>query len=161
VGNAFFGHSQPDDDLWLENYFKLEDFKKLYGHANPSQMDKNPEIKKLGKWVNDQRTLKNTGRTNKKGITKFLSVEREVLLTELGVDWQYQLTKRKEELEKFIREYLTFMKIYPNGKPEKGDRRFVWVMQKRNEIKHRYKDENLEDSKWRRDRLRQVGINFW
>lgn len=152
------GGSSPDDESWLENYFKLEDFKKKYGHANPSQTDKDPDIKKLAKWVNDQRTLRNTGRKNKKGVIKKLITEREELLTELGVDWEWQLTQRKIELEEFIKGYLELRSLYPDEKPKKGDKRFSKVLQKKAEIRHRYKNDISPEGKWRIDRLNEIGF---
>lgn len=154
------GGSSPDDESWLENYFKLEDFKRKYGHANPSQTDKDPDIKKLAKWVNDQRTLRNTGRKNKKGILKKLIKEREELLTELGVDWEWQLTQRKIELEEFIKGYLWLRKVYPDEKPKKGDKRFSKILQKKAEIRHRYKNDTSLEGKWRIDRLNEIGFRW-
>ncbi|RYE48355.1 MAG: hypothetical protein EOP48_21260, partial [Sphingobacteriales bacterium] len=152
--------SLPDDESWLENYFKLEDYKQKFGHANPPQKDKNPEIRKLGKWVNDQRTLKNTGRKTKQGILKKLIKEREELLTELGVDWEYQLTKRKKELEEFIVSYLEFRNLYPDEKPAFGDTRFSKVLQKKAEIKFRYRDNTSPENKWRVDRLNEINFRW-
>lgn len=148
-----------DDEKWLQNYFKLEDFKKKFGHANPSQTDKNPEIKKLAKWVNDQRTLRNTGKKSKKGIKKLIK-EREELLTEIGVDWEWQLTQRKNELEEFIKGYLQLRSIYPDEKPKKGDTRFSKILQKKAEIKHRYKNDTSPEGKWRIDRLNEIGFRW-
>lgn len=154
------GGSSPDDESWLENYFKLEEFKRKYNHANPSQTDKDPEIKKLAKWVNDQRTLRNTGRKNKKGILKTLIKEREELLTELGVDWEWQLTQRKIELEEFIKGYIWLRSVYPDEKPKKGDKRFSKILQKKAEIRHRYKNDNSPEGKWRIDRLNEIGFRW-
>jgi HKD family nuclease len=148
-----------DDEKWLQNYFKLEDFKKKFGHANPSQTDKNAEIKKLAKWVNDQRTLRNTGKKTKKGIKKLIK-EREELLTEIGVDWDWQHTQRKKELEEFIVGYLELRKTYPDEKPKKGDTRFSKILQKKAEIKFRYKNDTSPEGKWRVDRLNEIGFRW-
>ncbi|MGN6803159.1 MAG: helicase associated domain-containing protein, partial [Ginsengibacter sp.] len=154
------GGSSPDDEHWLENYFKLEDFKRKFGHPNPSQTDKDPAIKKLAKWVNDQRTLKNTGKKNKKGTIRKLIKVREELLTELGVDWEWQLTQRKIELEEFIKGYLALRSVYPDEKPKKGDRTYSKILQKKAEIRHRYKNDTSPEGKWRIDRLNEIGFRW-
>lgn len=152
--------SSPDDESWLNNYFKLEEYKKKHGHANPSQTDKDNENRKLAKWVNDQRTLRNTGRKNKNGVVKKLIKEREELLTELGVDWEYQMTLRKNELEEFIVGYLELRKLYPDEKPANGDTRFSKVLQKKAEIKFRYRNNTSPENKWRVDRLNEIGFRW-
>lgn len=152
--------SSPDDESWLNNYFKLEEYKKKHGHANPSQTDKDNEIRKVAKWVNDQRTLRNTGRKNKNGVVKKLIKERDELLTELGVDWEYQMTLRKNELEEFIVGYLELRKLYPDEKPANGDTRFSKVLQKKAEIKFRYRNNTSPENKWRVDRLNEIGFRW-
>lgn len=150
----------PKDKLWFSIYFKLEEYKNKTGNANPSQTDKDPNIRKLGKWVNDQRTLKNTGKKNYSGEIVKLSSEREEWLLELGVIFDYQLHKRKEELEKFIKGYLELRKEYPNEKPNKGDTRFSKILEKKAEIKFRYKNDTSEKNKWRIDRLNEINFNW-
>lgn len=149
----------PNDETWLENYFKLEDYKIEFGNANPSQTDKNPEIKKLAKWVNDQRTLNNTGRAKKNGTVRKLLPERYELLLELGVDFDYQLNIRKQELERFIESYIKMREIYPDEKP-KGDNRFKKVLEQKANIRHKYKNDNSESNKWRIDRLNEIGFTW-
>ncbi len=148
------------DKKWFENYFKLEEYKSKTGNANPSQVDKNPEIKQLGKWVNDQRTLRNTGRKKLNGELIRLTKEREEWLIDLGVDFDYQLNKRKAELEKFIVTYLEFRKEYPDEKGIKGDVRFSKMLETKSQIKFRYKDDKSEEGKWRIDRLKEIGFNW-
>lgn len=159
AGGANFG--QLDDESWLENYFKLEEYKKANnGNANPSQTDKDPETKKLAKWLNDQRTLRNTGRKNKKGIIKKLIPEREALLTELGVIWDWQLHLRRLELEDFIKGYLELRKEYPDERPKNGDKRFKKILEKKHQIRFRYKDDTSEENKWRIDRLNEIKFQW-
>lgn len=148
------------DKEWFSAYFKLEEHKNKTGDANPSQTDKDPNVKKLGKWVNDQRTLKNTGRKNAKGEIIKLSAEREEWLLELGVIFDFQLHKRKLELEKFIEGYLELRKVYPNEKPNKGDTRFSKILEKKSEIKFRYKNDTSEKNKWRIDRLNEIKFDW-
>ena len=148
------------DKEWFETYFKLEEHKNKTGDANPSQIDKDPNVKRLGKWINDQRTLKKSGRKNYKGEIVKLSAEREEWLLELGVIFDFQLHKRKLELEKFIEGYLELRKEYPNEKPNKGDTRFSSILQKKSEIKFRYKNDTSEKNKWRIDRLNEIKFNW-
>jgi len=147
-----------DDERWLENYFKLEEYKKANnGNANPSQTDKNDDVRRLAKWLNDQRNLKNKGRT-RKGVMKTLIPVREALLTELGVIWDWQLHVRKLELEKFIEGYLELRKVYPDEVPKRGDKRFEAILEKKAQIRFRYKDDTSEENRWRKERLNE--INF-
>lgn len=150
----------PNDQKWFENYFKLEEYKNNTGNANPSQVDKDLEIKKLGKWVNDQRTLRNTGKKKQNGEIVKLTKEREEWLIDLGVDFDYQLNKRKAELEKFIATYLEFRKEYPDEKGIKGDIRFSKMLETKSQIKFRYRDDKSEEGKWRIDRLNEIKFNW-
>ena len=154
------GGTTLQDELWLENYFKLEVYKQLTGNANPSQTDEDLEIRKLAKWVNDQRTLQNNGRKLKTGRTRHLIKERYDLLIELGVDFDYQLNKRKAELEKFISGYLELRKIYPDEKPTRGDNRFSEILAKKSEIRFRYKNDTSDANKWRIERLNEIKFSW-
>lgn len=146
-----------DDELWLENYFNLEKYKAEFGHANPSQVDQNPEVRKLAKWVNTQRTLKSVGKKEKKH-RRFLDSNREQLLIEVGVDFEWELNKTKKELEEFIKVYLEFKEVYPDEKIKRGDKRFSKMLQKRAQIRYRYKNDHSESNKWRLDMLNKVGF---
>lgn len=148
-----------DDELWLENYFKLEKFTIAFGHANPSQVDENPEVRKLAKWINTQRTLKSIGK-KEKTHRRFLHPNRESLLIELGVDFEWELNKTKIELENFITSYLEFKHFYPDEKIEKGDKRFSKMLQKRAQIRYRYKNDKSLANKWRIDRLNEIGFTW-
>ncbi len=149
-----------DDDTWLENYFRLQEFKKIFNHANPSQTSKDPDTKKLAKWVNDQVTLHNTGKTNSKGEKKTLIKEREELLEELGVDWHWQLNKYKRKLEEQIEAYLEFRKVYPDEKQKNGDKRFDDVLEWKSLTRYRYKGDTLPENKWRMDILNSDRVKF-
>lgn len=148
-----------EDETWLENYFRLEDYKNRFGNANPSQMDKNPEIKKIAKWVNDQRTSRNKGKLNNKGELIKLKKAREEILQDLGVDWDWQLTKRKIELEKFIEGLLELRKYYPDERPN-GDERFKKILEAKSQIRYRYSGDTSEENKWRIDRLNEVKFQW-
>lgn len=152
-------YGDAEDESWLENYFRLEDYKNRFGNANPSQMDKDPEIRKIAKWVNDQRTLKNTGRLTKKGELIKLKKSREEILQDLGVDWDWQLTKRKVELEKFIDGLLELRKFYPDEKPD-GDERFKKILVAKSQIRHRYGGDTSAENKWRIDRLNEIKFQW-
>jgi HKD family nuclease len=150
--NAAIG-GQPDDDNWLENYFKLEQYKNSHdGNCNPSQKDPNPKIARLGKWVNDQMTLRNKGRHRKNRKSAFLLKERETLLTELGVDWLYELNKHKKSFEKQLSAFLKFRKLYPFLNPPTGE--FKKEREWRAQMKSRFKE--LPD--WKQKRLKEMKI---
>ena len=85
--------------------------------------------------------------------------ERYELLLELGVDFDYQLNIRKQELERFIESYIKMREIYPDEKP-KGDNRFKKVLEQKANIRHKYKNDNSESNKWRIDRLNEIGFTW-
>ena len=110
-----------------------------------SKCNSQPKTKKLAKWLNDQRTLRNTGRKNKKGKIKKLIPEREALLTQLGVIWDWQLHLRRLELKDFIKGYLELRREYPDEK---------------HQIRFRYKYDTSKQNKWRIDRLNEIKFQW-
>ena len=145
--------ARPDDDRWFEVYMELVDFKKKNGHANPSQVDPNPEIATLGKWVNDQRHLKNNGRKNRKsGEYIYLDPIRQSYLEELGVDWDYELNKHKEAFNNQVQAFLDFREKYPDLKPPTGQ--FKSERDWRAQMRHKF--DKLPD--WKQQELKRLNI---
>lgn len=95
--------SEPDDERWyeklleLESYYKDKNNFKTIPHQNT----------KLGKWLNENITLKLTGSRGK--VKKFLNPLREELLGEVlsknGVEWEWQKQKEREALENLAEEF--------------------------------------------------------
>lgn len=90
------------DDEWFEMLLELKAFKETHRHANVSQLD--PEHKKLGRWLNDQRLYKK-GR-KQKGTKQliYLTDERRELLEEVGIIWDMKEHEWKTKL-KLLSEY--------------------------------------------------------
>ncbi|MEO9258037.1 MAG: Helicase associated domain protein [Crocinitomicaceae bacterium] len=61
------------DDIWLEHYQKLVDYKSIFGTTNVSQTNK--EYKALGKWVNDQRHHYKKGKMSDFRINKLNDID--------------------------------------------------------------------------------------
>jgi hypothetical protein len=144
---------QADDEAWFERYLELENFKKKNGHSHPPQVNPDKTQNSLGRWVNDQMTLKNVGRVNRRtGERKFLDKTREELLAELGVVWNHQLNKHKESFEKQIKDFLKMREKYPDLKPPTGKfkKEKDWLAQMR------HKFEKLPD--WKQERLIELKI---
>lgn len=111
----------PDDESWFENYLKLEAYKKKHGTCHPPQVNPDGSRNKLGRWVNDQMTLKNNGRLSRRtGERIFLNPIREEYLTELGVIWDYELSKHKKSFDKQVNDFLKYQQKHPDLKPPKG-----------------------------------------
>lgn len=85
VGFNFDINSNEDQIRWNEFYEKLKAFKTKFGHCNASQTNPDPELKKLGKWLNTQRTLYKGRMSNGRFIQ--MLPERIKLLEDLGVIW--------------------------------------------------------------------------
>jgi superfamily II DNA or RNA helicase len=83
----------PDDERWFEMLEQLEQYKKLKGNCNVSQLDK--IYKKLGRWLNDQRVGCARGK---------LLEHRKDLLNEIGVIWnlkEHEFDSRVKMLQEF------------------------------------------------------------
>merc|ERR1712107_110723 len=75
-------NNSKNDEKWLQQYRKLEEFKALYDHTNvPKSWEEDP---KLGKWVQWQRTSYRRHRQNT------LRKDRIELLERLGFQWEIQ-----------------------------------------------------------------------
>lgn len=101
--------TSPDDDQWLEMLIQLKAYQKKFGHANVSQVDPNPDYKRLGKWLNEQRGYKKGRKIGNKRF--YLSKEREELLNEIGVVWdmkEHEWNLKLELLKEFFKKHGDF-----------------------------------------------------
>lgn len=78
--------SYEDETKWLEMFRKLKAFKDQFHHCNVSQTSKDPEFRKLGKWLNTQRTMYK-GRTISDGRFVKMPLNRVQMLEDIGVIW--------------------------------------------------------------------------
>ena len=94
--NGDFSNGRPKDDDWAEKLVELEEY---YGNKNNFKSIPHQNTK-LGKWLNDQISLKLTGSRGK--IKKFLHPIREEMLgdilTKNGVEWKWQEQKEREAI---------------------------------------------------------------
>lgn len=95
--------SDEDQTKWLEMFDKLKAFKLKYNHCNVSQTSTDQELKKLGKWLNTQRTMYK-GRISSDGKFIKMPPDRVKLLEGEGVIWnakEADWEKGFEELKMF------------------------------------------------------------
>jgi superfamily II DNA or RNA helicase len=110
LGFNFDIDSNEDQTRWLEMFEKLRQFKEINNHCNVSQVDKDPEIKKLGVWLNTQRVLYK-GRISSDGRFIKMTPERVKMLENLGVIWNAKdadWNKGFEDLKAFKEKYNHF-----------------------------------------------------
>lgn len=156
------GGSEFDDEEWFENLKLLENY---YKH-NPTTIQKHiPDQKtKVGHWLNDQMTLKNVGRKNKKtGIITWLHPIREgylnIILEENGIEWQWQIQKHSIEFEDFIKEINDFQKGDRNKIPSQGKDDITGLGRKYAQMKSALMPTTKKTlPQWKIDRLREEGI---
>ena len=95
--------SEPDDERWYEKLLELESY---YRDKNNFKTIPHQNTK-LGKWLNENITLKLTGSRGK--VKKYLNPLREELLGEVlsknGVEWEWQKQKEREALENLAEEF--------------------------------------------------------
>ncbi len=120
----------PDDDNWLNHLIKLREYKDKFGHTNVSQVDKNPEYKRLGKWLNEQRNYKKGRKLGKRIV--FLNEEKEALLNGLGIIWdvkEHEWNQKLNELKKYYEKFNSW-KVPLNGKEFGGLGHWIYRIKK-------------------------------
>lgn len=151
---------QLDDEGWYEKLLDLESYytKKTNYKTIPHQNTK------LGKWLNEQITMKLTGSRGK--VKKFLHPLREELLGEVlnknGVEWEWQKQKEREALEEGIkgwRELLEWEKQRGTRKPTDAEvKYFKGVRNWKATTRNRSKTWDREKEKWKIDLLTKAGF---
>jgi hypothetical protein len=95
--------SRPKNEEWMDNLVNLED----YYIESENYKTVPAQTTKVGKWLNDQMTLKLKGSRGK--IKKFLSAIREEMLGDLltrnGVEWEWEKQKHRESVEETLRNW--------------------------------------------------------
>ncbi len=115
------GEYKPKNDKWMARLEELKQWNEKYGDCHVPQVNPDKTPNSLGRWLNDQRLLKRKGKKNAKGEIKFLDEERELLLLEIGVDFDHEENKHKNSFEKQIQSFLSFRYQYPDLKPPTGE----------------------------------------
>jgi len=119
-----------DDDTWLNHLIKLREYKDKFGDSNVSQVNKNPEYKKLGKWLNEQRNYKKGRKLGKRVV--YLSKEKEALLNGLGIIWDvkgHEWNQRLDELKKYYEKFNSW-KVPVNDKEYGGLGHWIYKIRK-------------------------------
>jgi len=131
VWKPFNDGKMADDDNWLNHLIKLREYKDKFGDTNVSQVDKNPEFKKLGKWLNEQRNYKKGRKLGKRIV--FLSKEKEELLNGLGIIWDvkgHEWNQRLAELKIYYEKFNSW-KVPLNNKEFGGLGHWIYRIRKK------------------------------
>lgn len=153
--------SRPKDDEWMDNLAELEEFynDKTNYKTIPLQSTK------IGKWVNDQMTLKVNGSRGK--VKKFLSKIREEMLGDLllrnGVEWEWEKQKHRESVEetiKFWKEIELFDTQSQSNVTESQKELIKGYREKVSQLRHRSKKWHNEKNKWKLEILDQAGFSY-
>ncbi len=154
--------SRPKDDEWIDNLAGLEN----YYSENLNFKTVPPQTTKLGKWLNDQMTLKTKGSRGK--IKKFLSPIREEMLGDLlsrnAVEWEWEKQKHRESVEETIKVWneLKFIDSQPPKKniTEREKELITSYRDKVSSLRHRSKKWHNEQNKWKLKILENAGFPY-
>lgn len=142
----------PRNIKWMARFEELKEWKEKYGDAHVPQVNPDKSPNKLGRWVNDQRTLKRKGKLRTDGTIRYLEQERVDLLLEIGVDFDHETNKHIDSFEMQIQGFLSFRYQYPNLNPPTG----TFKVERDNLAQWRHKFEKL--SEWKQKRLKEEKI---
>ncbi|QZK91075.1 hypothetical protein K5V07_11465 [Flavobacterium sp. CHNK8] len=154
--------SRPKDDEWIDNLVNLEN----YYSESVNYKTVPPQTTKVGKWLNDQMTLKLKGSRGK--VKKFLSVIREELLGNLllrnGVEWEWEKQKHRESVEETLKNWkeLQFIDSQPPKKniTETEKELIKSYREKVASLRHRSKIWHNEKNKWKLEILDKAGFPY-
>ena len=142
----------PINKSWMARYEELKQWVEIYGDAHVSQLNEDGTQNKLGRWLNDQRHLKRKGIKKSNGTIRFLEEERELLLLEIGVDFDHEKNKHIDAFEKQIQEFSSYRFQYPNLNPPTG----TFKTERDNLAQWRHKFKKLPE--WKQKRLKELKI---
>lgn len=151
-----------DDEGWWADLMKLQQYysEKRNYHTVPSQDTK------LGRWLNEQMTLKRTGTRQKGKVKKFLNPTREGLLGDLlmknNVEWNWKIQLEREALIEGIKgwkELLEWEKQKGTRKPTDAEvSHFKSIRNWMATTRNRSKKWDREKEKWKIDLLTKEGF---
>lgn len=159
---AFNMGSRPKDDEWIDNLASLEN----YYSESVNYKTVPPQTTKVGKWLNDQMTLKLKGSRGK--VKRFLSPIREEMLGDLllrnGVEWEWEKQKHRESVEETIKNWneLQFIDSQPPKKniTETEKELITSYRDKVSSLRHRSKKWHNEKNKWKLEILDNAGFPY-
>lgn len=159
---ASINGGRPKDDEWVDNLAELEEF-----YDNPNNYKTVPSQKtKVGKWLNDQITLKVVGSRGK--VKRFLSPIREEMLGELlirnGVEWEWEKQKHRESIVEAINAWKIISDF--DSMPKKSDitenelDEIKVLREKVTQLRHRSKTWYNDKNKWKLEMLDKAGFPY-
>lgn len=151
-----------NDEKWTENLLELEEY-----YENEKNYNTIPRQNTyLGKWLNDQITLKLTGSRGKNKV--FLHPIREALLGEVlkknNIEWERQKQNERESIENVIEKWRIITEWDKKSKSEQDkatDKYKNEISEMRQLIsgtKFRMKKWKIEESKWKFEIYKKAGF---
>lgn len=162
VPENFGTNNIANEDKWAENLLKLEEYYEDEKNYNTIPKQKTY----LGKWLNDQITLKLTGSRGKNKV--FLHPVREALLGEVlkrnNIEWERQKQNERESIENVIEKWKLITEWDKKSKSEQDEasdeykKEISEMRQLISGTKFRMKKWKIEDSKWKLEIYRKAGF---
>ncbi|RAK19747.1 phospholipase D-like protein [Flavobacterium aquaticum] len=162
VPENFGTNNIANEDKWAENLLKLEEYYEDEKNYNTIPKQKTY----LGKWLNDQITLKLTGSRGKNKV--FLHPVREALLGEVlkrnNIEWERQKQNERESIENVIQKWKLITEWDKKSKSEQDEasdeykKEISEMRQLISGTKFRMKKWKIEDSKWKLEIYRKAGF---
>lgn len=153
---------EADDDSWWSSLMELQKYysEKRNFKTVPSQKTS------LGRWVNDQLTLKNTGIVQKGKERRFLNKLRTDLLGELlkknGVEWKWQQQKERDLILEGLKGWQELVKWEAelgNRKPTSAEvKYFKKIREWKASTRNRSKKWDREKESWKIELLTKAGF---
>lgn len=151
------------DDVWTDNLVELEKYysiKKNYITV-PSQKTK------IGKWLNDQMTLKFRQDKNKSDKIFISEIRVEMLgnlLNSNGVEWEWEKQKHRLSIEKKIEHWKILERIIKNGEINEYKEKNKKLLKKYRvdvaQLRSQSKKWNNEKNKWKFEILDKAGFPY-
>ena len=154
--------SKPKDDEWIDNLVNLEN----YYSESVNYKTVPPQTTKIGKWLNDQMTLKLKGSRGK--VKKFLSPIREELLGNLllrnEVEWEWEKQKHRESVEETLKNWKE-LQIIDSQPPKKNITKTEKELiksyrEKVSSLRNKSKKWHNEKNKWKLEILDKAGFPY-
>jgi HKD family nuclease len=162
VPENFGNQSVANEDKWTENLLELEEYYEKTENYNTLPKQKTY----LGKWLNDQITLKLTGSRGKNKV--FLHPVRETLLGEVlkrnNIEWERQKQNERESIENVIEKWRIITDWDEKSKSEQDKATETFkneiseMRQLMSSTKFRMKKWKIEESKWKLEMFKKAGF---
>lgn len=162
VPENFGNKNVINEDKWADNLLKLEEY-----YENEENYNTIPRQNTyLGKWLNDQITLKLTGSRGKNKV--FLHPVREALLEEVlkrnNIEWERQKQNERASIENVIEKWKIVTEWDKKSKSEQDkatDKYKIEISEMRQLIsgtKFRMKKWKIDESRWKLEIYKKAGF---